>query len=450
MAENRLELLRQREQAHFVTAHPRSIELARRNAAHYLYGLPMHWMRDWPSPVALHVTEARGAELVCADGLRYADFCLGDTGAMFGHSPAPVAAAIAAQAARGLTAMLPADCSAEVGTLLTARFGLPRWQLALSASDANRFMLRWARAVTARPKVLVFEGCYHGTVDDTLVDLDPATGATLTRASLLGQVHDLAAGTRVVPFNDLAALQAALAPGDVACLLAEPALTNCGLVLPESGFWAAAQAACRAAGTLLLLDETHTLSTGPGGYTRVHGLQPDALIVGKAIAGGLPCAVYGVTDELAGRMEAAKHAAPEGHSGIGTTLSASLLTLHALHASLRDLVTEAGYVRMQAGADQLEAGLQALIRRHALPWSVNRLGARMELQFCATPPRDARAARAAMDDALERCLHLWLLNRGVLVTPFHNMLLVSPETRIDQIGLLLEQLESFVQQLSRS
>lgn len=438
-----LTALHAREAERFRALHPRSIELAARNAPHFLYGLPMHWMRDWPTPSPLYVARAEGAALTCADGIEHADFCLGDTGAMYGHSPPPVAAAIAAQASRGLTAMLPGVLAADVGSALARCFGLPRWQLALSASDANRFLLRWARAVTGRPRVLVFDGCYHGTVDDTLVDRGD-DGRTLSRASLLGQVHDLARGTVVVPFNDVAAAAAAMAVGDVAAVLTEPALTNCGLVLPQPGFLEGLQAACRTHGSLLLLDETHTLSSGHGGYARRHGLAPDALVVGKAIAGGLPCAVYGFTDDFAARMVVAKDHAPPGHSGIGTTLSANLLTLAALDASLREVITPQAHAAMDAIALALESALVEAIERAELGWTVSRLGARMEIQFAARRPRDAAEARASMDDALERALHLFLLNRGVLVTPFHNMLLVSPHTSASDCGRLVDAFDEFL------
>lgn len=426
----------------FTATHPRSMALAAQAAQHFLFGVPLHWMRDWPSPATLYVQQAQGAHLTCADGLVYSDFCLGDTGAMFGHSPAPVAQAIAQQATRGLTSMLPSVQTAEVGALLAATFGLPQWQMALTASDANRFVLRWARAVTQRPQLLVFDGCYHGAVDDTLVDLEG--GRTVPRPSVLGNVHNHAAFTRIVPFNDLAALEAALADRQVACLLAEPALTNCGLVLPEAGFWQAAQALCQRYGTLLALDETHTLSTGCGGYARVHGLQPDLLVIGKAVAGGLPCAVYGFTDALAQRMRDAKQAAPEGHSGIGTTLAGNALTLAALHAALTHLHTPATYVPMLALAATLAAGLRALTTAHGLAWSVTQLGARMELHYAALPPRNAADVHAASLPALDTLLHLFMLNRGVLLTPFHTMLLVSPATTPADVQCLLDGFSAFL------
>lgn len=444
---DRIRALQAREARQFAADHPRSAALAAASAPHYLFGVPMHWMRDWPLPHPLFVERAQGAELHCADGRRYADFCLGDTGAMFGHSPPAVARALADQAGRGLTAMLPGPELPAVGQALQRVFGLPRWQLALTASDANRFALRWARAVTGRPKVLVFDGCYHGTVDDTLVDRAP-DGRTIARASLLGQVQDLAMGTVAVPFNDLPAVERALAAGDVACVLTEPALTNCGLVLPAPGFLPALQDLCRVHGSLFMLDETHTVSAGLGGYARVHGLQPDLLVVGKAVAGGLPCAVYGFGDALADRMQRAKAAAAPGHSGIGTTLSASLLALAALRATLDEVMTAPAYEAMLAGGARLAAGLQAVVDARGLPWSVTRLGARMELQFSATPPRDAAAARRAMDPALEQALHLYLLNRGVAVTPFHNMLLVAPVTAAADVDRVPELLGAFLDELA--
>jgi glutamate-1-semialdehyde 2,1-aminomutase len=430
------------ERQRFIDQHPHSLAIGQAAAQHFLFGVPLHWMRDWPSPACLFMASAQGAHLVCADSHTYSDFCLGDTGAMFGHSPAPVAQAIAEQAAQGLTCMLPSTRTAEVGALLSATFGLPQWQMALTASDANRFMLRWARAVTQRPQLLVFDGCYHGAVDDTLVDL--RDGKVIARPSVLGQVHNHATFTRIVPFNDLAALEAALSDGQVACLLAEPALTNCGLVLPDPGFWQAAQALCRRYGTLLALDETHTVSTGCGGYARVHGLEPDLLILGKAVAGGLPCAVYGFTDALADRMQRAKQAAPEGHSGIGTTLAGNALALAALQAALTHLHTPTCYTHMLALADTLAQGLRERIHTHKLGWCVTQLGARMELQYTPQAPRNAEEVMRASQPELEAQLHLFMLNRGVLLTPFHNMLLVSPATTAEDVQRLLDVFDAFL------
>lgn len=444
----RIAALQQAERERFVQTHPRSMAQAAAAQAHYLFGVPLHWMRDWPSPATLAVAHARGAHLVCADGIDHVDFCLGDTGAMFGHSPPALAEAIATQTARGLTCMLPSTRAPAVGAALQRVFGLPRWQLALSASDANRFVLRWARAITGRPQLLVFDGCYHGAVDDTLVDLDPASGHTVPRASVLGQVHNHHAFTRVVRFNDLDALAAALAPGDVACLLAEPALTNCGLVPPAPGFWDAAAALCRRHGTLLVMDETHTISSGPGGHARAHGIAADLLVVGKAVAGGLPCAVYGFTDDVARRMAEAKNAAPEGHSGVGTTLAGNALALAALDAALTHLHTDASHQHMSKLAATLADGLAQRIERAGHAWTVTRLGARLELQFMPHTPRNAQDVRDHAQPALEALTHLYMLNRGVLLTPFHSMMLVSPATTRDDVQRLLDVFDALLADLA--
>jgi glutamate-1-semialdehyde 2,1-aminomutase len=435
VAAARVRALAEAERAHYATRNPASQALAQRAAEHLMFGVPLHWMNDWATPFPLHVAAARGARLTDVDGHEHVDFCLGDTGAMFGHSPPAVTAALQAQAARGLTTMLPGEDASAVAELLAERFGLPRWQFAMTASDANRFMLRWLRAATGRRVLLVFNGCYHGTVDDVFVDL--VDGRPRQRASLLGQVHDLTATTRVVEFNDLDALAAALAPGDVACVLAEPVMTNIGMVLPEPGFWPRAIELLHRHGAKLVLDETHTISSGPGGYARAHGLQPDAVVLGKPLGGGMPCAAYGFSAELAAETEAAKRAAPAGHSGIGTTLSANLLAMAAMRAALHELMTPPVYAGLHAHCARLADGLRAVIARHALPWCVTQVGARCEFQFCAAPPRNGSEAAAAMDEALEQAIHLALLNRGVMITPFHNMMLVCPDTSDADIDRLL-------------
>ena len=431
----RAQALAAEERATYIARNPASARLAGEAGRHLLFGVPMHWMNDWSTPFALTVSDASGATFRDVDGHEYVDFCLGDTGAMFGHAPPAVARAIARQAARGYTAMLPSEDAAPVAAELARRFGLPYWQFALSASDANRFVLRWLRAATGRDKVLVFNGCYHGTVDDVFVDL--VDGVPTQRDSLLGQVHTLTDYTVVVEFNDLAALEMALAKGDVACVLAEPVMTNIGMVLPEPGYWEAAQRIIRRHGSLLVIDETHTISSGPGGYAREHGMVPDALVVGKPIGGGIPCAVYGFTEELARAVERAKRGAPPGHSGVGTTLSANMFAMAAMRANLEEVMTEAAYRTMFGLAAKLADGLRDVIARHRLPWCVTQVGARTEFQFAPSAPRNGSEAQAILDGELEQIIHLYLLNRGLLITPFHNMLLVCPATTESDIARLL-------------
>lgn len=434
------------ERARFLAEHPRSVAMGKAAAGVWRGGAPMHWMNDWASPSPIFAAQGVGAQITDVDGKLYDDFCLGDTPAMFGHGDASVAAAVADQVKRGAGFMLPTASSVIVGKLLAERFGLPLWQTATTASDANRAAIRWARAVTKRPVILVFDGCYHGMVDDAFVVLRANSSeqwASVMKPGLLGQVQDLTATTRVVPFNDLAALEAALAPGDVAAVLAEPVMTNCGMILPEPGFLDALRQLTRDAGTLLIIDETHTISTGPGGYTRAHDLEPDVFVLGKAVAGGIPAAVWGVTAELSARMDEAQARIGPGQSGIGTTLSGNALAMAAMRAMLSEVMTDAAYAKMLAGAERLVAGLKAVIAARKLPWSVVHVGARVELVFADPPPKNAEQMRKALDHDLVHALHLWLINRGVLIAPFHNMMLVSPVTEDAAIDRLVAAVDGF-------
>jgi len=426
VARSSIDAMLVRERQRFEREHALSARAHVQSTAHWLRGVPMHWMHDWGTPFPIVVRAAEGAHLIDVDGRRYADFCLGDTGAMFGHSPQAVARALATQAARGFTSMLPSEEAGAVGKALARIFRLPFWQVTQTASDANRSVLRWARGITRRRFVVVFNGCYHGMVDDTCVALEG--GRTVGKPSLIGQVYDLASATRVVEFNDVTALEQALKTRDVACVLCEPALTNTGMVLPEPGMHVALRELTRKHGTLLAIDETHTISTGLGGYSRVCGLEPDFLVVGKAIAGGFPCAVYGFNAELGERMLGVLAAKPAGHSGMGTTLSGNALAMAALNATLNEVMTPAAYAHMIEHAVMLEEGLEEAFRADGWPFSVSRIGARLELMFRAQAPRNAVEARVGLDDDLSLALRLYLVNRGVLITPFHNMMLVSPAT----------------------
>lgn len=437
-----------RETQAFVAAHPKSAAQASALQQHWLSGAPMHWMRDWATPFPIVVEDAEGATLTDIDDNVYDDFCLGDTPGMFGHGLAPVARAVAEQLRAGATYMLPTTLAAEVGTLLAQRFGLPFWQATLSASDANRALIRWARAVTNKPVIMVFDGAYHGMVEDCFVE--QRHGRTRMDQGLVGQVHDMTRTTRAVPFNDLGALEAALAQGDVAAVLCEPAMTNCGMILPEPGFHARLRALTRKAGALLIVDETHTLSTGPGGATKAWGLEPDALCIGKAIAGGFPAAVWGVSAELAGRINAWTAAGPHGRSGIGTTLAGNAAGLAAIAATLKEVATEQAYAAMLAGTQHLVAGLEALIAARKKDWCVVHVGARAEIVFAPAPPKNAAEMRAALaQHELNHALHLYLINRGVLVAPFHMMMLVSPVTTGAQIERLVSAVDAFVEEVAQ-
>jgi len=438
-----------RETDSFRATHRESARLAQSSAAHWLGGVPMHWMRDWNTPHPLFVRRALGVDVEDVDGNCYIDFCLGDTGAMFGHSPPPIARALAGAGASGITAMLPVERAARVGEKLSNLFGLPFWQMTQTATDANRAALRWARAVTGRPRILVFDGCYHGTVDETLVRAVPdmKDGGARARAGLIGTSHDVSAATDAVPFNDAAALEKVLARGRTAAVIAEPVMTNIGMVLPDEGFLGRLRELTRRHGVLLIIDETHTLSSARGGYARARNLESDIWVCGKAIAGGMPCAVFGFTAAVEEGMRRVQRDRGGGHSGMGTTLSANALALACLEACIDEIMTPANYQVMHDCAAYLSEGLGRLFAARELPWHVSRVGARLEFGFGKPPRTGAESELLAWPD-LEHAIHLYLLNRGVLLTPFHNMMLCSPVTTTAHADRLLTALHDCLREVA--
>jgi glutamate-1-semialdehyde 2,1-aminomutase len=428
------EALLERELERFEREHPRSRELANEAKGPLLSGVPMPWMIRWPGGFPVFAAEAHGARFTDVDGHEYVDFCLGDTAAMTAHSPEPTVRALREQAAKGITLMLPSEDALWVGRELTRRFGLARWQFALTATDANRFAIRLARELTGRPKILVFNWCYHGSVDETFATLDG--GSVVSRDGNVGPPVPLDETTRVVEWNDVEALRRELADGDVACVLAEPALTNIGIVLAEPGFHDALRKATRETGTLLIIDETHTICAGPGGYTAAHGLEPDLLTIGKPIAAGIPAAAYGFSAEVAGRLETMLPADERADvGGIGGTVAANVLSLTAARATLSEVLTDEAFERMIALGGRFEAGVAEAIERHGLPWHVTRLGCRVEYLFRPERPRNGSEAAAGGNALLDRLIHLYALNRGILLTPFHNMALMSPATTEADVDL---------------
>jgi glutamate-1-semialdehyde 2,1-aminomutase len=393
----------------------------------------MNWMNKWAGAFPVFVKSAKGAHFTDVDGRDYVDLCLGDTGAMTGHSPDVVAEAVSRRLREGITLMLPTEDSLWVGEELQRRFGLPFWQFTLTATDANRFSIRIAREITHRSKILVFHYCYHGTVDESFAALHD--GVVGPRRGNIGPPVDPAETTRVVEFNDLTALEHALKHHDVACLLAEPAMTNVGIILPDAGFWPAARELTRRYGALFIADETHTICAGPGGCTREWNLDPDFLVFGKPIGSGIPGATYGVTQEVAQRISARIHLEDCDVGGIGGTLAGNALSLAAMHATLEHVLTPSAFEKMLPLAQRFTDGVSGHIRSAGLPWNVQRLGCRAEYTFAAKPPRNGAESAAVADFELERFLHLYALNRGVLLTPFHNMALMSPATTSADIDL---------------
>jgi glutamate-1-semialdehyde 2,1-aminomutase len=444
---SRLPALLERERARFRETHPRSLALFEESRRSLLAGVPMSWMAKWPGGFPIVLDRARGTRLVDVDGHSYVDFCLGDTGAMAGHSPEPAVRAVSERfgAKGGATAMLPTADAAAVADELSRRFGLPYWQFTLSATDANRFALRLCRQITGRPRVLVFSYCYHGSVDEAFVTVEG--GRARSRAGNVGAPVDPATTTRVVEFNDLPAVEAALAPGDVAAVLTEPALTNVGIVLPETGFLEALGEATRRTGTLLIIDETHTWCAGPGGCTAAWGLSPDLVTLGKALGGGLPIGAYGTSADVAARIAADEDADYVDAGGIGGTLAGNALSMAAARATLAEVLTADAFTRMIALADRFRRGVLATLQERELPWSVVSLGARVEYRFASPPPRSGGESAAAGDAALDEYMHLFAQNRGILMTPFHNMALMCPATTAEDVDAHTRVFAAAVQEL---
>jgi glutamate-1-semialdehyde 2,1-aminomutase len=424
---SRLESLLRIEQIKFHSEHPKSYALFQRARQSMQGGVPMLWMIRWAGTFPVFVTEAGGAHFTDVDGLHYIDFCLGDTGALTGHSPAATVAAIQAQASLGITLMLPTEDAIWVGEELQRRFGLKYWQFTLTATDANRFAIRMARHITGRQKILVFNYCYHGSVDETFISLDE-DGVPGPRPGNLGPPVNPIETTKIIEFNDIPALETSLSAGDVAVVLAEPVMTNIGIIHPDPGFHSALREITRRTGTLLILDETHTICAGPGGYTGENALRPDFLTCGKPLAGGIPVGVYGFTQEVADAFWARLELDASDVGGIGGTLAGNALSIAAMRATLEHVLTPAMYERCNHLADLYESGVQDVIREFDLPWIVKRLGFRVEYWFRSTPPRNGGEANAAVDTELDRYMHLFALNRGILLTPFHNMALIASDT----------------------
>ncbi len=434
-----------KEQARFEETHPKSKALFEESKQYLLGGVPMNWMVRWAGSFPIFVAEASGAHFTDVDGHEYIDLCLGDTGAMTGHAPKASQEAIVDRIKNGTTFMLPTADALWVGKELTRRFGLKYWQIAMTATDANRFSIRLARKITGRKLILVFNWCYHGTVDETFITLE--NGIAVPRKGNLGPPVDPCVTTRVVEFNDLNALENALASKEIACVLAEPVMTNIGIVHPEPGFHEALREITRRTETLLIIDETHTVCSGPGGYTQLHALKPDILTVGKPIASGIPAAAYGFNEETAQRIMDNTPIDESDTSGIGGTLAGNALSLAAMRATLEHVLTDSAYEKTIPLATRFVEGVQAVISEFELPWTVQQLGCRAEYWFKEKAPKNGGEAAAAIDGSLDLYMHLYALNRGILMTPFHNMALMCPATTASDIDRHSEVFREAVESL---
>lgn len=428
----RLTSLMRAEIARFEQERPRSRELFDKATHRMPDGVPMLWMAKWPGPWPVYVDHAQGAHFTCADGIDHVDLCLGDTGAMVGHSPKPTVDALSAQLAKGITTMLPTEDAEIAAGMLAERFGVPMWQFTLTATDANRAMIRYCRAVTGKKKVLVMDYCYHGSVDETFATLDE-NGAVVERRGNIGAPVPPSETTVVVPFNDVPALEAAFATGEIACVLVEPAMTNIGIVLPEPGWHDALRELATRHGAVLIIDETHTLCAGPGGMTQRDGLRPDAVVVGKTIAGGIPAGAYGMTQELGDKVRSSLHLEDIDVGGVGGTLAGNALSLVGIRATLGEVLTPESYPAMIDQATRWTQGVSQALEEWNVPWQVTQLGTRAEYSFLPHAPHDGGEAAHADDFELQQYLHLHALNRGILMTPFHNMALMSPATSAQDV-----------------
>ncbi|MDU0314461.1 transaminase [Phycicoccus sp. M110.8] len=432
----RLAALLEAEQAAYTDSHPRSRALFAQ--ADNLFGrVPMTWMNMWSGGFPLYLDRAAGNRVTDVDGHTYVDFALGDTGAMAGHSPAATVAAVQRRMGElgGITTMLPTAEAQDVGAELTRRFGMPSWSFTLSATDANRWAIRLARLATGRPKVLVFAYCYHGSVDEAFA-LPGPEGKAQSRPGNVAPPVPLDLTTRAATWNDLESVERELAHGDVAAILTEPALTNIGIVLPEPGFLEGLRELATRYGSLLMIDETHTFSAGWGGATREWGLQPDIFVIGKSIGGGIPCGAYGISADVAAavtRHTEAGDADIVDVGGVGGTLAGNALSIAAMRATLGEVLTEDAFAHMTGLATAFTAGVQQTLDDLDVPWSISQLGARAEYRFARPAPRTGEESAAAADDGLDAYLHLAMCNRGILMTPFHNMALMCPETSREDV-----------------
>lgn len=428
----RLEQLFAKELALFVEKHPESKKLHEKAAGPMMNGVPMSWMKKWPGPYPVYVASAKGAHFSDVDGNDYVDFCLGDTGAMVGHSPDASIKAIKTQLDKGITFMLPTTDAAIAAKTLADRFGLEKWQFTLTATDANRHIIRYARHVTGRKKILIHDYCYHGTVDETFANLDDA-GNTVSRVNNIGAPVELSETTWVVPFNDLAAAERAFASGEIAAALIEPAMTNIGIVLPEPGYLEGLRELATKYDVILIHDETHTLSEGVGGMTKRRNLRPDAVVLGKTIGAGIPAGTFGMSEALAKRISNSLNLEHIDVGGVGGTLAGNALSMAAIRATLTEVLTETAFEKMEQLCTVWTNDVQEIINEFDIPWQVSQLGCRAEYSFRATAPKTGKEAADADDFELQQYLQLHAINRGVLMTPFHNMALISPATTLEDV-----------------
>ena len=448
--DEQLSQLRTREDELFFKRTKKSKEAFDKAQEMLLNGVPTPWMGDWGTQHPIFVSKASRNRVTDIDDNEYVDFCLGDTGAMFGHSPEATAEIVSKQIRQGITLMMPTLDSLEIGKELSKRFGLPLWQVAMTATEANRYVIRYCRTLTGRPKVLSMNESYHGSLDETLPHIGHDGKLQLRSEYDMNPGVPKDALSRVVEFNDIEALERELAYKDCACVIAEPVMTNCGMVLPALGYHEKLRELCTKYGTYLIIDETHTFSNGYGGYTKAHGLKPDFITLGKSIAGGIPVSVYGFTKEVGEQINATfGHQGVSDPMGISGTLSGNAFAIRTMLETLQKVATPEAFEKMFAGQNRLSDGLEAVLAKYNIPWSLTRSGARCELQFMPTLPKSGTEAKDHFDWQLMYYTHIYLSNRGLLITPFHNMMLIPPIATDDDIDSLVKGWDDCLAELAQ-
>jgi len=405
-SKTRINALYEEELGRFIAARPRSRELHLKARQHMPNGVPMAWMKGLFDHPPLFIDHGEGAYITDVDGHRYLDLNVADMSMSPGYAPPAIVRTLSEQAAKGVQFLLPGEDSITVSTLLTERFLLPYWQYTLSASTANAEAMRLARIATSRQTILMFHGGYHGHIDDWLM------------ASEMGTVKPgKHAGTLMVHFNDLAAVEKALSEFDIAAVVAEPAMTNVNLVLPQNGFLDGLRALTQKHGTLLIYDETHTHVCAWGGLTRHWRLNPDILVVGKSIASGIPMGVYGMTKALRDVMESHIEVerwpqSGEGDLAVGGTLFGNALSMAAARTTLTEILTPENQKRAATLGALLADRIDAAIYKRQLPWTTHRLFCRSGLCYGKQPINSMEASRSA-DFDLNRLQRIYFANRGV-------------------------------------
>jgi glutamate-1-semialdehyde 2,1-aminomutase len=441
--------LEEAENVRFAAERPRSMALQEKARRSMPRGVPMAWMDDLYDHPPVWVSHGNGSGFTDIDGHTYLDMYVADMSAFCGHAPRPVIDAVARRIKLGNQFLLPSEDAVAVAEHLTDRYGLPKWQFTLSATQANTEVIRLARELTGREIVLMFDGKYHGEGDATLVIQEGGEVAPESR----GLPPGVAAQARIVQFNDVAALEEALNPRDAALVLAEPAMTNAGFLLPQPGYHEELRRATRNTGTLLAIDETHTLVCAYGGLAQAWGLEPDFLTLGKALAAGVPLAAYGMRDEIASLIAPPEESRTVSGAFVdevatGGTLFANALSMAAGRAALLDVLTEEAFERTASLGERMATGLRMAIRGAGLPWSVAQYGAHASYFFAPEPPTDGAGSRSADDPGLRALIRVFMANRGVWESGWWLGPTVSVAHGAEDVHRYLELFEEFLTEVT--